>query len=322
MDTPAHETPPLAGDLMTASIPRLSPNATVSAALTLCRQARPARAQTIYVVDAEHRLLGQVPLETIVAAPPEQPLGSLLAAAPLQVQRETTAEAAALLAVRRPDSDIAVVDRDHRLVGAIPIGRLLAHLHEEQIDDLLRKSGIGPAHPEPHESQNTFDAFRARVPWLMTGLLGGWMAAGIAHSFEAILQEQIALAFFLPLVVYMADAVGTQTETVLVRSLAYGPVPLGTQLLREGGLGALIGLTVGLVAGIGLLLVDGRQALALVIGLTLFSTSLVATLVASALPLWLSRMGADPALASGPIATVAQDLLSVAIYLGIATALL
>lgn len=120
----------------------------------------------------------------------------------------------------------------------------------------------------------------------------------------------------------MADAVGTQTETILVRALAYGDVPLAPQLLREGLLGALIGTTIGLAAGAGLLLVDGRGTLALVVALTLCATSIVATLVASLLPLWLARIGADPALASGPIATVVQDVLSVAVYLSVATLLL
>lgn len=240
----------------------------------------------------------------------------------MEVAPDDVAETAALLAVERHDADVTVVDRDRHLLGAIPIGRLLALLHEEHVDDLLRKGGIGTAHPEPREAHSTFDAFRARMPWLMMGLIGGWMAAGIARSFESVLQEEIALAFFLPLVVYMADAVGTQTETVLVRALAYGEVPLARQLWREGVMGALIGATVGLAAGLGLLLVDGRHTLALVVGLTLFTTSLAATLIASLLPLWLARIGADPALASGPIATVVQDVLSVAIYLGIATALL
>jgi magnesium transporter len=153
-------------------------------------------------------------------------------------------------------------------------------------------------------------------------LVGGCLAAGVAHLFEAALERDITLAFFLPLVVYMSDAVGTQTETVLVRALAYGRVPLFSQLLREGLLGLLIGGTVGVLAGAGLFAWSGQQTIATVVGITLAVTSLVATLVASLLPLGLLRLGADPALASGPIATVLQDLLSVTIYLSIATAML
>ena len=101
--------------------------------------------------------------------------------------------------------------------------------------------------------------------------------------------------------------------------MAYGPVGLRKQLGREG---ALMGLAIGGLAWLGLWLWDGRGRMAMVIGLTVLCSSIVATLVASLLPWGLQRSGADPALASGPIATVFQDLLSVAIYLGIATALL
>ena len=202
------------------------------------------------------------------------------------------------------------------------IGRLLALLHEEHVDDILRLAGVGTGHPAPAQRDSAYAAFWARMPWLMLGLVGGWVAAMVAGFFEASLRREITLALFLPLVVYMADAVGTQTETVLVRSLAYGRVPLWPQLLREGTLGLLIGLTVGSAAGAGLWLWGGRASVAVVIGITLGVTAVVATIVASLLPWGLARMGADPALASGPIATVTQDILSVGIYLGIATMLL
>ena len=240
----------------------------------------------------------------------------------MEVLPEDDAETAALRAVERQDADVAVVDAHHRLLGAIPIGRLLALLHDEHVDDWLRMGGVGAAHPHPATRNATWNAFLARMPWLILGLVGGWLAAGVAHLFEAALEREIALAFFLPLVVYMADAVGTQTETVLVRALAYGRVSLVAQLLREGLLGVLIGGTVGMLAGAGLFAWSGQPTLAMVVGTTLAATSLVATLMASLLPLGLARLGADPALASGPIATVVQDLLSVAIYLSIATAML
>jgi magnesium transporter len=156
----------------------------------------------------------------------------------------------------------------------------------------------------------------------MVGLAGGFLAGGVASVFEASLKNEVALAFFLPLVVYMADAVGTQTETVLVRRLAYGEVALWDQLAREALIGTSIGTIVAVVAAAGLWFWNGHQALAMVVGASLGMTAVVATIMASLLPLGLARLGADPALASGPVATVVQDILSVGIYLMIATALL
>ncbi len=156
----------------------------------------------------------------------------------------------------------------------------------------------------------------------MLGLAGGFLASGVASAFETSLKNEVALAFFLPLVVYMADAVGTQTETVLVRRLAYGEVELWTQLVKETFIGVSIGTIVAVVAAAGLWIWNGHPALAMVVGASLGVTAVVATVMASLLPLGLVRLGADPALASGPVATVVQDILSVGIYLMIATALL
>ncbi|WP_447976899.1 magnesium transporter [Candidatus Nitrospira bockiana] len=322
LDTGSYETRRTAADLMISAIPCMSPDATVAQALAVIGRDHPDEAGHVYLVDEGRELLGQVPIERILTAPSEAILAGLRGPHPLRVSPGVSAETAALLAVERHESDVTVVDARGRLLGAIPIGRLLAVLHEEHVDDLLRKGGVGPLHPTPTEPHSAFDAYRARLPWLVIGLFGGWIAAAIAGRFAVAFEREIALAFFLPLVVYMADAVGTQTETVLVRALAYGPVPPATQLVRESLLGLLIGVTLGAVAAGGLLVWDGRARLAAIVGLTLISTAVAATCIASLLPLALSRIGADPALASGPVATVIQDVLSVTIYLVIATALM
>ncbi len=311
-----------ATDLMTSEVPRAAGQQTVSDVLEALRGQSWEELSHVYLIDEQHRLKGQVPIERFITADPRTPVDDLRGAPPVEVQPDDDAETVALRAVEHHDADVAVVDRQQRLLGAIPIGRLLALLHEEHVDNFLRMGGVGDVHPAPLAQQDTMAAFRARMPWLAIGLLGGFLAGGIAAYFEQALKQEIALAFFLPLVVYMADAVGTQTETVLVRALAYGKVSIGAQLVREGMVGSLIGGTVGLLSGIGLWISDGQSAVALVVGATLAVTAVVAALMASLLPLGLSRLGADPALASGPVATVLQDILSVAIYLGIATMLL
>jgi len=311
-----------ATDLMTTEVPRATERQTAGETLSALRRRSWDELSHVYLVDDQHRLTGQVPIERFLTAEGETALSGLRGAPPVVVQPDDDAETVALKAVEHHEADVAVVDRQQRLLGAIPIGRLLTLLHEEHVDNFLRMGGVTDVHPAPPAEPNTMTAFRARMPWLAIGLLGGFLAGGVAAMFEVALKQEIALAFFLPLVVYMADAVGTQTETVLVRTLAYGNVSVASQLLREGLVGSMIGGAMGLLAGIGLWLLDGRPAVALVVALTLAVTAVVATLVASLLPLGLSRLGADPALASGPVATVLQDILSVAIYLGIATMIL
>ena len=312
----------IATDLMTVEVPKATEDQTVSELFSAIRQRAWEELSHIYLVDCQSRLIGQVPIESLLTAEGGTKLSALRGAPPVEVQPDDNAETVALRAVERHDADVAVVDRQQHLLGAIPIGRLLALLHEEHVDNFLRMGGIGAVHPEPTAEPSTVAAFRARIPWLAIGLIGGFLAGWVAAFFELALKQEIALVFFLPLVVYMADAVGTQTETILVRALAYGHVSVGAQLLREGLVGSLIGGATGLLAGLALWLWDGRPGMALVVALTLAITAVVATLVASVLPLGLARLGADPALASGPVATVLQDILSVAIYLSIATMVL
>jgi magnesium transporter len=313
---------PTAGELATRAVPRARPGERADAELERMRGERLDEAAHCYLVDGADRLLGQVPLERLLAAPRDALVEALLGAPPLVVRPGDDAEAAALLAVEAHDADVAVVEDGGRLVGAVPVARLLALLHAEHVAEILRRGGVGALHPEPDEAQDPLRMLRARVPWLLIGLGGGLAAGAVASLFEASLEREVTLAFFLPLVVYMADAIGTQTETILVRRLAYGPVSLAGQLAREGALGLLLGASLGGAAALALWLVGGRVEVALVVGGTIAATALVATLVASLLPWALARLGADPALASGPVATVVQDVLSVAIYFAIASSLL
>ncbi len=311
-----------AADLMTASVPVANPDDPVSTVLALLKRQVWEEASHVYLIDAEKRLVGQVPIETVLRAQDSDRLKDLQGRPPIEVPAEADAETVALLAVERHETDVAVLNDTRVFLGAIPIGRLLALLHEEHVDDLLRMGGVSRLHPILHGPAGIASAYRARLPWLLIGLCGGFLAGAVAGFFEASLKREIALAFFLPLVVYMADAVGTQTETILVRALAAGAVALGPQMMREAAVGLCIGVTVGGLAGTGLWLWSGDGSLALVVGTTLAVTPVIATLVASLLPLALDRFGADPALASGPVATVVQDILSVAVYLGIATVML
>ena len=146
-------------------------------------------------------------------------------------------------------------------------------------------------------------------------------SAGIVASFEEELQRQVLLAFFVPAVVYMADAVGTQTETVVIRGMALG-VSLRSIARRELATGGIIGLLLAAVFFLFARAVWGDVRVAAVVSLALLVSATVATVIAMSLPYALQRLGHDPAFGSGPLATVIQDLLSIAAYFAIATALL
>jgi magnesium transporter len=163
--------------------------------------------------------------------------------------------------------------------------------------------------------------FWHRVPWLLLGLAGALLAADIVGAFERQLQANVVLAFFIPGIVYLADAVGTQTEALIIRGLSVG-VPIGRVLRREIFTGLAIGLALACVFyPVALWRWDG-SGIALAVSLAIFAACATASTVAMALPWLLHRMAIDPAFGSGPLATVIQDLLSILIYLAIATAIL
>jgi magnesium transporter len=162
--------------------------------------------------------------------------------------------------------------------------------------------------------------FWHKLPWLVIGLIGAFIAADIVGAFEGRLQENVMLAFFMPGIVYLADAVGTQTETVVVRGLSAG-AGIKRFALREIVTGFLVGGVLALAFLPIALLRWGEADVAVSVALSLFAACGVATTIAMALPYTLQALGRDPAFGSGPLATVIQDILSILIFLSISAVL-
>jgi magnesium transporter len=268
-------------------------------------------------------LVGLVTIETLMAAPAHDTLAALMDGTPPVVAPGVDQEVAAWTMVRHGESALAVVDDAGRFVGLVPPVTLAAVLLEEHDEDLARLGGF--LHDRSAARTASEEGVRARLwhrlPWLVLGLVGAMGSAALLGRFEGSLQDRLVLAFFLPAIVYMADAVGTQTETVTIRGLSVG-VSIRRVVGKESATGLLIGLLVavaffGFAAG-----VWGDVEVATVVALALWASCSVASVVALALPWALSRFGGDPAFGSGPLATVIQDLLSLAIYLAIADAIL
>ena len=278
---------------------------------------RYASAAHVAVCDGE-RLRGIVRIEDLIAADEQTPVSKLMDAVPPAVSPTTDQEVAAWQAVHKGESALPVVNELGRFVGLIPPDRLIAVLLEEHEEDLSRFGGIlkrtaaaRTSSEEPIERR-----FRHRIPWLLLGLGGALVAADVVASFESVLRQNVMLAFFIPGIVYLADAVGTQTETVIVRGLSVG-VPMRRMLARELVTGIAIGLVIGLVAGPVLWLRWGDARLALGVAIALLAACTTATLTAMALPAIFDALGRDPAFGSGPLATVVQDLLSLLIYFAV-----
>jgi magnesium transporter len=268
-------------------------------------------------------LRGLVTIEVLMGADEDTPLAELMDDTPPVVGPGVDQEVAAWTMVRHDESALAVVDEAGRFVGLIPPFVLAGVLLREHEEDLARLGGF--LHDRSTARTASEEGVRARlwhrVPWLVLGLAGAMASAILLGRFEGRLQDQVVLAFFVPAIVYMADAVGTQTETVAVRGLSVG-VSIRRVVGKESATGLLIGALVAAAFFGFASAVWGDVEVAAVVAVSLWASCSVASVVALLLPWMLSRLGGDPAFGSGPLATVVQDLLSLAIYLGVATLVL
>ena len=206
---------------------------------------------------------------------------------------------------------------------SVPPDRLLQVLELEHEEDLARLGGFltGASAARTASVEAVAQRLWHRLPWLGLGLLGAMASAVVVGAFEEEIQTQVLLAFFLPAVVYMADAVGTQTETVCIRGMALG-VPIRTVFVRELMTGLVIGLLLGAAFFVFSWAVWGDERVAAAVGISLGISCAIASVVAMALPYGLARLGRDPAFGSGPLATVIQDLLSIVAYFAVAILLM
>lgn len=275
------------------------------------------------VVVYNGQFLGVLTIEDLLAAPADALMEDLMDRDAPVVAPGTDQEVAAWRAVQHRESALSVVDEAGRFAGLIPPHRLLAVLLSEHEEDLSRLGGFLKSTTAARETSEepVKRRFRHRVPWLLVGLGGALLAADIVGWFEGQLEHKVLLAFFIPGIVYLADAVGTQTETVVVRGLSVG-VAMRRMLWPELLAGFAIGAALAVVAGPVVWWRWGDPDVALSVGLALFAACSTATLAAMTLPWLLDSFGADPAFGSGPLATVIQDLLSILIYFAVATAVL
>lgn len=158
---------------------------------------------------------------------------------------------------------------------------------------------------------------RHRLPWLVAGLAGSAAATAAMAGFEDVIQAHVAVAFFVPALVYLADAIGTQSEAIAVRGLSLTRAGIGHLVAGELRTGAVIGSVLGALAFVAVAAVYRDARLAGAVGTALFAAGTIASGIGIAFPWWLARRGVDPAYGSGPMATVLQDTLTILVYLAV-----
>lgn len=277
----------------------------------------------VYVLDAARHLIGVISLKELLCADDDARIDDVMVRDPIAAHPTTDREHVATIAIRHRIKAVPVTDRDRVFLGVIGTDEILNTLHEEHVEGFLRFAGIRRTGAITDIlTARVGTLIRHRLPWLLVGLLGSMVGTLIVRSFDHVLEQALALAFFIPLIVYMSDALGTQTQTLYIRSLAMERVPLGRMFARECavalGIGSVCAALLFAFAGI----IFQSVALAWTVALALLLTMCTAAGLAIGVTALLQRSGRDPALGGGPLATVIQDVASILVYFLVASAIL
>lgn len=313
-----------AGSIMTTEFVSIPKNSTVRSAMNILRNAAP-KAETIYyvfVVDEDKRLSGIVTLRDLIVSDEDTLIGSIMNERVVSVSVSEDQEEVARMIKDYDFLAMPVVDFQQHLLGIITVDDIIDVLDEEASDDYSKLAAVS--------DMDTFDkgpftAAKKRLPWLILLTFLGMFTANLMGMFEATLDKVALLAVFIPLIAGMAGNSGTQALAVAVRGIATGDIEEESKmrlLFREAGTGLITGIVCGVVV-IGLVYFwKGELLIGALVGAAVFSSIFVATLAGSFIPLLIHRLKIDPAVASGPFITTLNDIISILIYLGLATAFL
>jgi len=323
-----------AGGLMTPEFVSVAQDATVSHVVDELRQLELDSEEPffIYVVDPADRLRGLVPLRRLITAPAHTPVSAIMTTDLVTVSVDEDQESAVNVLRRHDLPAVPVLESGGRLVGHITHDDAADVIVEEADEDMLRMAGTDAAELERASSLR---AARVRMTWLLPCLIGtmftGVVMAGFKAQIEA--QEFLLLVLFVPMIAAMGGNSGVQASTVIIRGLATQELAgqsMALALRREATIAATVGVGCGVVAGVvsvgvvwGLKAVGGTStglsplAVGLAVSLAMLLAICVAVALGTFLPFLFRRIGIDPAIASGPLITTTNDIISVAIYLSI-----
>ncbi len=308
-----------AGGLMAKELVKVNENWTVTGCVSEMRaQAENVtRVHSIYVVDNGNRLKGRLSLKDLLTSKESTPIKEVYIPKVDKVNVNTTGEEVARIMRKYDLEAIPVVDELDRLVGRITIDDIVDFITEEAEKDYQLASGISQ---DVEANDSIWDLTKARLPWLVLGLVGGIGAAAIMGRFEHMIAEHAILFLFTPLIAAMAGNVGVQSSAIIVQGIANDDLrgSVGDRLLKEVLLAMLNGFILAILLFAYTFITEGDLLTAAAISVSLFAVIIVAGLIGTFVPLFLHKRGIDPALATGPFITTSNDIFGILIYFMIA----
>jgi len=308
-----------AGGLMAKELVIVNENWTVLTCLReLSRQAEDIdEIYYVYVVDDDNKLIGTLSLKKMILSPTSAKIINIYEPDVMSVHTDESDEEVSLIMEKYDLVALPVVDSIGRLMGRITIDDVVDVIRDEAEKDYQMASGISE---DIESNDSVWLQTRARLPWLLIGLVGGIFAAKVISIYETGLDDTPAMAFFIPLITAMAGNVGVQSSAIIVQGIASNSLGIEStfsRLMRELG-GALInGLTCSSLLLLYNYFFSDSFALTISVSVALFAVIIFAAIAGTLIPLMLNRAKIDPALATGPFITTLNDIVGLLIYLAI-----
>jgi magnesium transporter len=302
--------------IMSKNVPTCRLDDTQGTLMSIISSRKWASVHNIYVLSEMGKLKGIIGLDKLLRAARSTKAEDLMTNPKVVLHPGDDQEKAVFEAIKTDIIAAPVTDEGDHFLGAVTAYHIIDVMHEEHVEDTLITAGFhGKAsHIMKLASERTLLIVRNRAPWLVFGLAVGLGLGIISSFFEDQLKANVAIAYFIPVVAYIADSVGTQSEAIAIRALATLKINDAVYLAKEIVVGLVLGVLMGVLGGIGAYLIAGSAAIGFAVGLSLLVASFIAAALASAIPMTFKMLGKDPALGSGPLATAIQDVISIVIY--------
>ena len=280
------------------------------------------RVHSIYVVDDEDRLKGRLSLKDLLTTSTKTQISDIYIKKVDYVRVETKDVEVARIMQKYDLEAIPVIDELDRLVGRVTIDDIIDIIKEEADKDYQLAAGISQ---DVEADDSIFELTKARLPWLVLALFGGFISVKVLSIFEPSMESHRTLLFFTPLIAAMAGNVGVQSSAIVVQGLANNSLTgtLWNRLLKELSLSLFNGAILAVILILGTHFLLGYEFLiGTTVSIALLSVIVVASLIGTFIPIILDKYGIDPALATGPFITTSNDILGIVIYFSIARVVL
>lgn len=309
--------------IMSKNVPTCRPDDTHGSLFSIISSRKWASVHNMYVLDEVGRLLGIIHIDKLLRSSKNAKAESVMKRPKITLHPGDDQEKAVFEAIKNDVIAIPVTDDADHFIGAVTAPSIIDVMHDEHVEDALITAGIhGKAsHVVKLATERTLLIVRNRAPWLIFGLAVGLGLGVISSLFQAQLEANVAIVYFIPVVAYIADSIGTQSEAIAVRALATLKINPALYLIKELLVGLVLGGIMGILGGIGATFISQSPHIGLVVGISLFIASVIAAVLASLIPIIFKAMGKDPALGSGPLTTALQDVISVLVYFAFASLL-